>query len=94
MTVYDRGRGSGKTRQVSVRIPIEILDMVEDEREKRGVRAQSPIFVEAMQFYFDHKNDPLFKSDADIDILIEDKMDSLLTDPNRIEMLRKLILRV
>jgi len=93
MTKEDNDTDAGGKRQISIRMPVELCEKVEAEQKRRGITTASPIYVEAVKFYFDNKDNPAYLTPSELDTLIENKMDELLADPGRIQTLRKSILR-
>jgi hypothetical protein len=79
--------------RITVRYSEEIRRLAREERDREGYKSVSTVYQKALKFYFDNKDNPAFMDPGQLDSVIETKMDELLSDPNRVERLRKMILR-
>lgn len=75
---------------VNFRMDKSLVDKVKNEAANRGPSTtDTAVYVEAIKFFFDNKDDPRLKSGPDVDVLIEEKMDMYFNDPNKLEKLRR-----
>lgn len=75
--------------RITVRMPKELRDLVKAEKKQLGISTVSPIYVTAVKFYFDNKNNPLYSTPEELTAMIESKFDSLTRDQKRLQALKK-----
>lgn len=77
---------------VNFRMESALVDKVKQEAKRRGSgTTDTAIYVEAIKFYFDNKDNPAYMTPDEIDVRVEEKMNALLSDPNRLKSLKKAI---
>lgn len=96
MTKSDNGAASKKTKgrrgpRFTVQYSEDILQKVEEERIKRGYNTSSPIYQEAIKFYFDNKEKRIFMDQKELDEYESKKLEDLLTDRRRLAAIEKIL---
>jgi len=69
----------------------EMIRMVEEERVKRGYNTSSPIYQEALKFYFENKDKRIFMSQDELDAYEDNRLEALLTDKKRLVALKRIL---
>ena len=80
-------KGGRQGTRITVQFSDDIIQKVKEERDKQGINTDSPVYQQALKFYFENKDKHIFLSQEELDAYVNKKLDSLLSDTGRLDAL-------